>query len=271
MVYAQKSHWVELCNHCGLGRTLPALTPFRQAERHINIYSKDEYINSYLTNYAPYLQHSFRRGLDHLKRHKPKGSRLLDIGCGFGFFLNIAQTDGYIVKGIEVSQSLAEEGNHRYYLKIIAGNVFDIELTDEHYDIITAWDVLEHLSDIERLLKQVSHLIKPDGVFLFRVPDFSFMQQSLPSDFTSLYLTEVYPLGLHEHLFHFSQISINLWLKRNGYEIIELWPSMDDEYTPKDFFEYDLILDKMKKYNISCEMNYLCCLARDKNHINNSL
>ena len=260
-VFTQKYQWVELCNYCGLGRTLPALEPTNQAERHVKIYSQENYIDNYLTNYAPYLEHSFQRGLDRIKKHKPVGSRLFDIGSGFGFFLNMANADGFIVEGIEVTPYLAEEGNRRYSLNIITGDILDIELVYGKYDIVTAWDVLEHISDVDRFLRKIVHLIKQDGLFLIRVPDFSFMQNNLPREFISSYMTEVYPLGLHQHLYHFSQKSIQEFLFRSGFEIIEQWESQNDEYTPKETSSYFDLLKMMDNYKLSCEINFLCGLS----------
>jgi 2-polyprenyl-3-methyl-5-hydroxy-6-metoxy-1,4-benzoquinol methylase len=240
---------------------MPPTSIKTHVDKHVTIYSKPNYIETYLNAYAPYLTNSYRRGLEHLTKYKPVGANLLDLGSGFGYFLSIARNYGYTVRGIEATPSLAAKAKDMYDIDIISGDVLDIQVEANHYDIITAWDMLEHCADTVSILNRIAQALRKDGILLIRIPDFSFMQQNLPPAFVQRYLRAIYPLDIHEHVFHFSQISMINLLSRAGFEIIELWQSRDNEYTPRDVPDYNSLLNEMRQHNIACEMNYLCRLA----------
>lgn len=255
-VTEQKPFWVEICINCGLGRTFPIRKIDFQEDEHIKLYSKDTYIANYLENYAPYLKNSFKRGLDQLGNYAQPGAMLLDIGCGFGFFLNLAREAGYVVEGIEVSRILAQEGKDRLNITIQPGSILEIK-AKQSFDILTAWDMLEHVIDVDEILRRFWECLKPGGLLLLRVPDFSFMQMDLPVDFLECYIKQVYPLSINQHYYHFSQKSLEKFVTRAGFEVLEWWSSQDDEYTPRDIPDYTELLKKMKQYGIAGEMNLI--------------
>jgi 2-polyprenyl-3-methyl-5-hydroxy-6-metoxy-1,4-benzoquinol methylase len=238
--------------------TLPVVASNLQAKRQENTYSKIGYTKTYFESYAPYLTRSYLRGLERIQQYRPQDSILLDIGCGFGFFLNLARETGYRVEGIEVTPSLAEEGRTRYHIPITCGDFQETETNSKTYDIITAWDFLEHCVGIRGILNKIRNLVTEKGVFLLRVPDFSFMQGRYPSPFLESYLSQMYPVDFGEHIYHFSLDSLLIFLKRAGFELMEIWPSQEDEYTPRDFPTYSDLLLEMRRYNLACEMNLMC-------------
>ena len=240
---------------------MPPVAESRQVERHVQIYSRSSYIATYLESYGPYLTNSFQRGLDRLVRHKASGSKLLDVGCGFGFFLSMARDAGFAVEGIEVGPSLAREGKRMYGLEIRPGDILELDLGQMAYDLVTAWDVLEHCANPGDVLMRFSELVAADGLLLIRVPDLGFLQQGLPKHFCQSYLDLVFPLDVHEHAYHYTEDSLRLLPNRYGFEIIDRWPSDDDEYTPRDIPEYADLLNEMRRHRVACEMNFLCRLS----------
>ncbi len=256
IVMIQKPFWVEKCTTCGMGRTLPIRTIKSQEQKHFELYSKENYINNYLENYAPYLKNSFIRGLQRLKKYAPAGTTLLDVGCGFGYFLNLARDAGYLVEGIEVSKTLTLEAKSRFDINIESGSILEIN-PNRAFNILTAWDMLEHVIDINQMLNKFKECLTPDGLLLLRVPDFSFMQNHLPIDFLASYTKNVFPLSINQHYHHFSRQSLEIFLSKAGFKVLEWWPSQDDEYTPRNNPEYVELLKKMRQYGIACELNLI--------------
>ena len=156
-----------------------------------------------------------------------------------------------------MTPALAEEGDERYNIKIHPGDILSIELATR-FDIVTAWDVLEHCSDTRIFLERAASLLDENGLLLIRVPDFDFIRKDLPKKLLDRYIKYIYPLGLHEHIFHFSLESLKIFLESAGFSIIDQWHSEINEYTPKNVSDYDELVNEMSRFGLACEVNLLC-------------
>lgn len=253
-------HWVDCCNTCGLGRTMPPPRHRKHREIHEHIYSADRYAEEFLVQYAPYLDNAYSRGINLICQRKPRG-RLLDVGCGFGYFLNFAGNRGFEAEGVELSDSLAKEGRRRFGVKIRTQTIEALLGESAKYDVITAWDSLEHFTDPIGSITIMREMISNDGLLLVRVPDFSFARRRLPQTTISRYLKWAYPLDVPQHAWHFSKESIEILMKKCGLEVVTSISSEQDEYTPKRGEEWPRVLAEMREDGLSCEMTVLCARA----------
>lgn len=105
-----------------------------------------------------------------IKRYK-KGTNLLDIGCGEGFFLFNASRAGYVAKGIELSQDAAAYAKREFSLAIEARAFEERQFPENCFDIVTLWQVLEHLPYPLAILKEVHRILKPGGLLIVSTPD----------------------------------------------------------------------------------------------------
>jgi SAM-dependent methyltransferase len=122
----------------------------------------DAYEETPMTNF--YWQKSFVQLVEDMK-----GKRILDIGCGTGKFMELLLHAGAEADGVEVSGYAAGVASSKG-LRIVAADI--AALADEQlYDIITAFDVIEHIPDLMTFLGKVFRLLKEDGVFIFLTPD----------------------------------------------------------------------------------------------------
>ena len=98
--------------------------------------------------------------------------RLLDIGCGYGFFLEAMHVCGWEVEGLELSRPAAEIARQKK-CGVIHFHAVE-EMGDmARFDVITMFYVIEHVADPVAILKGVRKLLKPDGIIVLRYPNTS--------------------------------------------------------------------------------------------------
>ena len=106
------------------------------------------------------------RGLD-------QKSRILDIGCGAGAFLNRVKTDkGCEVNGVDISGAAVEAAINSFGLDIFKGTITEAPFEDGSFDVITAWWYLEHIPDPHVTAARIGNLLKPNGHCIIGVPNF---------------------------------------------------------------------------------------------------
>ena len=99
------------------------------------------------------------------------GTRLLDVGCGEGFFLFNASKAGYIVKGIELSQDAAAYARNEFGLDVEAKSFEELRFSENHFDVVTLWQVLEHVPFPLIIIKEIHRILKPGGMLVITTPD----------------------------------------------------------------------------------------------------
>jgi len=115
----------------------------------------------------------FEKRVKRLCEIMPTRGRLLDIGSGPGHFLNIAKEYGWQVEGIEPRQEASEFCCKNFGILSHAGFFEDVLDDLGHYEVITCWDVLEHVSDHVDFLDRCLALLVPGGLFAFSIPNAS--------------------------------------------------------------------------------------------------
>lgn len=103
---------------------------------------------------------------------KLHGNRLLDIGCGFGFFLKKMDENGWEVYGCE-RENIAKEYAEKMKLKVYKDLKNENLWIENVYDVITFWNVLDILDDPLAMLKDCKFLLRKGGTIIVRVPNFS--------------------------------------------------------------------------------------------------
>jgi 2-polyprenyl-3-methyl-5-hydroxy-6-metoxy-1,4-benzoquinol methylase len=99
------------------------------------------------------------------------GVHLLDIGCGEGFFLFNAARFGYATKGVEPSQDAAAYARKEFGLDVEAKPFEELRSPENHFDVVTLWQVLEHMLCPLMVLKEVHRILKPGGLLVVSTPN----------------------------------------------------------------------------------------------------
>jgi len=111
----------------------------------------------------------FHRAADRLEQYRRSG-RLLDVGTGFGFFLVEMKKRGWETAGVEISQKAIDYARDMLGLTIFPGPLKKAALPDNDFDAVTAFYVIEHLSDPLDFLGECNRILKPGGFLLLRYP-----------------------------------------------------------------------------------------------------
>ncbi len=105
-----------------------------------------------------------------IKKYK-NGTSLLDMGCGEGFFLFNASKAGYITKGVELSRDAAAYAKREFGLDVEAKHFEEAQFPENCFDVVTLWQVLEHVPYPLVTLKEVHRILKPEGLLVVSTPD----------------------------------------------------------------------------------------------------
>jgi 2-polyprenyl-3-methyl-5-hydroxy-6-metoxy-1,4-benzoquinol methylase len=100
----------------------------------------------------------------------PAGATLLDIGCGAGSFLGLAKSAGYRVTGLEVNPQLAERARTTG-AEIVVADIASMALGARRFDVVTAFDIIEHLLDPIDMLARCADLLVPGGHLAVYTPN----------------------------------------------------------------------------------------------------
>jgi SAM-dependent methyltransferase len=198
------------CSHCGL----LYLNPRLRSDIILEGYSSGEDQN--FISQAESRERTFAKSLKLIEKYKPNKGNVLDIGTAGGSFLKVARDNGWQVAGCEPNQWLCDWASQHYDLEIVPGTIFDMQLEDEHFDVITLWDVLEHTPDPTRVLHECYRVLKPGGVLLTNIPDFDSLVSRL--------MGRKWVFLLSIHLYYFTPKTIRKLLEKTGFRLLKHRP-----------------------------------------------
>ena len=198
------------CLGCGLIYTNPQL-PAEDIEA---LYADVEDA-VYLDNIRARIK-TFEYNLSRIKSVLPSQGKLLDVGSYCGIFLKVAENKTeYTVAGVEPSR-WAVEYCTRQGLSAFCGTLKDLPTSERNFDIITSWDVLEHVCDPMAELAEVNQRLRVGGVYAFST-------LHVDNWFPKL-VGERWPWYMDMHLYYFTNSILKHMLERNGFELIRVQP-----------------------------------------------
>jgi len=207
------------CRGCEFVYLSPRPTP-AETER---IYERDYFESADGTQpgYASYgrisaaLRREAQEKLAIARRFQPPPARLLDHGCGTGVFLAHARDSGYDAFGIDLSQYAVDTLVRDHELPAAHATVESGWGEDASFDIVTSWDVLEHMPDPLATLANLRRVLAPGGILVATTPDVTGFDARVLGPYWYGYTK------IPEHYYYYSRDTLAELLRRAGLE--PLW------------------------------------------------
>jgi len=201
------------CTRCGLVMTNPQDDGATLA-RVYSAHQDPAYELEYKNRQRAALQH-----LGLVMRYQPKPARILDVGCATGIFVGAAEEAGWQATGIDASEWMISRARSR-----CPGATFRIATLEkvsfpaEAFQVVTLWDVLEHVQRPEETLERIRGWLGPEGWLFLSMPNAESMVARL--------MGKHWVLLLREHLWYFSPHTIGTLLSRAGFELVCTRPKL---------------------------------------------
>jgi 2-polyprenyl-3-methyl-5-hydroxy-6-metoxy-1,4-benzoquinol methylase len=196
------------CLQCGLVRQNPQPTESDLIDAYGEV--EDERYEEEATGRVE----TFGRALGDLMRHEP-GGKLLDVGCHIGVFLDVARSVGWQVAGVEPSRWAAERARSKG-LDVIEGTLETAGLQENLFDVVTMWDVVEHVADPLTELKRAHRMLRPDGLLALSTMNVEALFPRLAG--------RRWPWYMQMHLYYFTPRTLRAMLEQAGFEVLETVP-----------------------------------------------
>ncbi len=150
----------------------------------------------------------FRRAFPLLPRAEHR-SRVLDLGCGAGAFLDRLKQLGWETHGVDISPEAVKIACSRGH-RVVCGVLGDIAYADDAFDVVRANHVIEHLPAPTRTTQDILRVLKPGGLLLVALPSARGLVPRLFGPCT-------FSLEVPRHLWMFSANTLAFMLKQAGF------------------------------------------------------
>jgi SAM-dependent methyltransferase len=148
--------------------------------------------------------------------------RYLDVGCGSGGALGVAQALGWQVAGVEVDEAAAKKAR-RFSTRVHAGDLLEAPFAPGEFDCVTAFHVLEHVPDPVAAVRRMLEWLAPGGLLIVEVPNAGGLGARLFGRAWS-------GLELPRHLSHFTPETLGAVVARAGGQVVWSWHQAKPRY-----------------------------------------
>jgi len=143
----------------------------------------------------------------------PSGGQLLDVGCGTGGFLReLCCDDNWQGMGVDINESALSVAR-RQGVKVLCGQLRDVRFPNAYFDVVTMWDVIEHIPDPIGTLAEIRRILKPGGRFLLSTPNSKGWQ-------ARFWVSHWAGWDVPRHLQVFSPQTLHRLLEETGFELV---------------------------------------------------
>lgn len=187
---------------------------------------EDFYKDHFDTNYEKhYFAQRLSGYIEEIANFCPPKANLLDVGCSTGIFLDIAQKRGFECYGIEINSEAANFAQMEFGLSVYRRKLEELTLPSEGFDIITLWDLIEHLRLPSEFLGEIHRILKKEGILVLETPNInSLLHQTALMIYYATFKNWASPMRIYNihHLHYFSDATIKSLLKYNGFQVIKV-------------------------------------------------
>ena len=210
------------------------LNPRIKSEIIYNSYTENEDETHVLQDRLRYktFKKSLKKIIKILKIDDIKNKKFLDIGSASGICLKAIKDLGFQEEGYEPSNWMVNYGKKNYDVNLKNGSIIDVKI-DNKYDLISLWDVLEHVTDLNGTLEKIKTLSQDNTILIINVPD-------IDSLICKIMKTK-WPFYLNVHLYYFNKNTIESIFKKYNYSLIK-------HFSHWQFLELGYLAKRARKY-----------------------
>lgn len=202
------------CKRCGSSYTYPQYIPTELEKYYSEAYYGPENVK---------FMHLFETLVGWFTARRAQGihemvsphCRILEVGCGRGLLLKQLAQFGHECYGSERSELAAQRARKTAGLRIFTTPLEQSGLEPKSFDLVILWHVLEHLEEPEQHLNFLNRLLKPGGLLLLEVPNYTSLQSLIFGKYW-------FHLDLDRHLYHFSKNGLKELLGKTRFQIESL-------------------------------------------------
>ena len=199
-----------VCRRCGLMTVNQAIPAEELKHYYQEEYFKGREYVDYVAD-KPAQQKTLRNHLNVVRRHAVPGGRLLEIGCAYGYFLELIQKEYPGSMGVDVFSAGVAQARARG-LQAEEGDLLALRF-DQRFDGVCLWDTIEHLPNPREVIQRSVELLKPGGYLFLTTGDFG----ALLPRVQGLRWRQIHP---PTHLFYFTRRSFRELCSRVGLEVV---------------------------------------------------
>lgn len=213
------------CQSCGFKFTNPRPTDetiggYYKSEKYISHSNTSKGLISKL--YKAVRTYTLKRKLALVNKNVSRGT-ILDYGCGTGMFLKVCQDNKWKAFGMEPDEGARKIASEQGLNVFSDKERLQTYITNETFDAITLWHVLEHVTDWEQTLSFFKARLKPNGVLIIAVPNHTSYDAKTYGAFWAAY-------DVPRHIYHFSPDTIQKALAPFGFVLKEMQPMKFDSF-----------------------------------------
>lgn len=205
---SERTFSIASCDGCGVWRTLPPMDENELAAFYPGDYWGDEENTS-----ADWIRSSQAEKTTFLKKVGLTGGRILDVGCGSGYFLRSLDSGKWERFGVENGKSAAESASRGLGKdRIFSGTLVEAGFQDFFFDVVAFWSVLEHTNEPRKNLVEARRILRPGGLLIIQVPNAASYQ-------TRWFGGQWFALDAPRHRYHFSMKTLDRLLSEIGFRM----------------------------------------------------
>jgi 2-polyprenyl-3-methyl-5-hydroxy-6-metoxy-1,4-benzoquinol methylase len=262
------------CRKCSLIYANPRIQESELFCRYTNSFFYDEYLPAFKAASTHYdlkvIRSHFFIFIQLITKYFKPGKRLLDVGCGSGFFLKAAEEIGWEAEGVEISPVASEYAQNIVRVKVLEGKLEAYHLPPEKYDLVVLIETIEHLTNPLDTLREIYRILKKEGILIISTPDSKSLSRLFLGKNWAVFSPE-------EHLSVFSQKNLFYLLHRANFCVLGIRNllQLNPEYTHKKkgfgylvFKKLYNILEKIKIMEKATLFEYADLMnIEEKNHL----
>ena len=187
-------------------------------EELFDLYRKNYFFGDEYSDYVadkPIIQKNFKLRLKPLETflNPTSHKNLLEIGCAYGFFLEVAQRRFDTVKGIDITEDGVHYAREVLNLDVIQADLLKYDFGDEKFNVVCMWDTIEHLRQPQLYIEKISKQMESGALLAITTGDICSLNARIRKDKWRL----IHP---PTHIHYFSKKTLTNLLDHYGFDVV---------------------------------------------------